>query len=87
MSQYEGQLLYRQVPLPTFLNLVVMPSHQVLMELYPSVTVNQVILAAPTEKLSVSDAFGDLAVDAPLPALTSVGSQDADEDFGDLQIT
>ena len=87
MAQYEGQLLYRQVPLSTFFNLVVMPSHQLLLELYPSVTANQLILTAPTVKLSVSDAFGDLAVDAPLPALPVVAPavvQD-DEDFGDLQ--
>lgn len=80
LAEYEGQLLYRQVPLPTFLNLVV-PTHNLLLELYPAVTANQMLLTAPLQKLSVSDAFGDLIVDAPLPALPSA----ADEDFGDLQ--
>ena len=81
LAQYEGQLIYRQVPLPTFLNLVV-PNDQLLLERYPFVTASQVLLSTPTEHLSVSDAFGDLMADAPLPALAAV---EDDDDFGDMQ--
>ena len=91
LSQYEYCLCHISSPLPTF-SQTPMPTPAWLLTRYGSgIGVGiEPLSTGPTERLSVTDAFGDITVqDAPLPALQQIGfdndKREEDDDFGGFE--